>query len=78
MKLQVLDFTIGTTHTISLGNFENIKVEASISVGVPVECTDEQFFMLRQEAQTKLKEILRETYLAQKRNRTETHRTEPT
>jgi hypothetical protein len=65
--LHLIDFSIGVTHTISTGMFENIKVEARITCGVRRGTTDEQFKVLLAEAERKLKEIIIETYNAQKR-----------
>ena len=66
-KLVVKEFTIGCHHTISTGPYENIKVEAHITCGSKVGATDEEFKETLAMAQTKLKEILRETYASQKR-----------
>lgn len=67
VPLVVKDFTIGAGHTISTGPYENIKVEASITCGSKIGCTDEEFRETLMSAQQKLKEILRETYLSQRR-----------
>lgn len=66
-KLVMKEFTIGVHHVISTGPFENIKVEAHITCGSKVGATDEEFKETLKLAQAKLKEILRDTYLSQKR-----------
>lgn len=61
-KLELMDFKIGTHHTISTGPYENIKVEASITCAVRRGTTDEQFKEILKQGEDKLTEILRETY----------------
>jgi hypothetical protein len=58
---------IGAAHTISTGNFENIKVNATITVDTTVCQTDGEVDVMRAAAQTMLRELLRETYIAQRR-----------
>lgn len=65
-QLELMQFTIGTHHTISTGPYENIKVEGSITCGVRRGTTDDQFKEILQLAETRLKDILRETYRSQK------------
>ena len=68
-KVLVREIKIGTTHTISFPNYENIKVEASLTFGVPVGCTDEEFTTYMQDAQARLRKIIQQTYIAQKRQK---------
>jgi hypothetical protein len=67
--LSIREFQIGTAHTISTGNYENIKVEAHIKFGLKVGYTEEELRECIKEAQARLKEILRETYVSQKRQK---------
>jgi hypothetical protein len=69
----ITEFNISTTHTISTGNFESIKVGASVTYNV-AECQgdEREIEAIRRGAQVMLKEILRETYAAQKRQKQET------
>lgn len=67
-QLHLMEFKIGVTHTISTGvPYENIKVEAQITCGFKRGGTDEEFKETLKLAETKLKEIVIETYNAQKR-----------
>ena len=68
-RIAVREIRIGTTHTISMPNYENIKVEASITFGVPIGCSDEELKVYVQDAQARLKMLLRETYVTQKRQK---------
>lgn len=66
VKLTIREFTVGAAHTIATAPYENLKVSAELACSVPEDCTEEQWFLLRQEAQGRLKELLRETYSNQK------------
>ena len=66
-RLYVREFGIGVTHLISTGNYQNIKIEASIKFGVPVGCSDEEMRAYQLEAQTRLEELARETYAFQRK-----------
>lgn len=65
--IYVREIKIGTSHTIATAPYENLKVSAEIAFGVPVGCTDDELKMYVRDAQVKLKEIIVETYKAQKR-----------
>jgi thiamine biosynthesis protein ThiC len=58
---------IGAAHTISTGNYENIKVNATITVDTTICKTDAEVDVMRAAAQVMLRELLRETYTAQRR-----------
>lgn len=73
IELALMEFSIGVTHTISTGvPYENIKVEARITCGVRRGTTNEQFKEVLGQAETKLKEIVVETYNSQKRPKRQT------
>jgi hypothetical protein len=56
----VKEFTVGTAHTINLGNYESLRVEASITI--TGEDTEEALDL----AQIKLRKLLEDTYRAQR------------
>lgn len=62
--LTVVEFSIGAGHTVNLGNYNNIKVEAGLKITVK-EGAD--FAALRTQAQEVLRNMLEETYKAQRR-----------
>lgn len=66
-KIYIREVKIAAGHTISTAPFENLKLEASLTFGVPVGCTDEELHAYVLDAQGRLKRILRETYIHQKR-----------
>lgn len=57
-------FTIGCSHTVNLGNFQSIRIEASLTVEVP---EGDDFEVLKDKAQVELRRILEDTYKAQRR-----------
>jgi len=58
--MQISQFTIGSSRTINLGNFESIRVEASITTDLnPGEHWSEHTAA----AQDALRKLLEETYL---------------
>lgn len=58
----ISQFTIGTSRTINLGNFESLRIEASITVTVP---EDNSFSSMKAPAQEQLRLLMEETYRAQ-------------
>lgn len=60
-------FRIGVSKTVNLGNFNSIRVEASIEVEIPE--TDDRVVtqVTKQNAQAELRTLLAETYRAQKK-----------
>lgn len=66
-KIYIREVKIVTSHTIATAPYENIKVGAELTFGVPVGCTDEELQTYVKEAQGKLKAIIVETYRQQKR-----------
>jgi hypothetical protein len=68
---QVREFTVGAGHTIATGQFENIRLYAEIKATIKVGYTEEEFKEALNEVETKLRMILKETFIAQKLKRTE-------
>jgi hypothetical protein len=62
----ITQFSVGCTRTINLGNFESLRVEASITVDCP---EDGDFPQMKIAAQTQLRLLLEETYRAQHEDR---------
>jgi len=60
----ITEFRIGVAHTMNLGNYESMRIEASVTYSVE-EGEDTSF--LKTHAQQELKNLCRETYLAQRR-----------
>ena len=59
---QLRELRVGTARTINLGNFENLRVEASLTVTVD---DGDDIAAVRAKAQQQLREVMEETYLAQ-------------
>ena len=57
----ITQFTIGTSRTINLGNFESLRIEASITVDVG----DVSYAKAASGAQSDLRQLLEDTYRAQ-------------
>lgn len=60
----LIEFSVGCSKTINLGNYQSIKVEASVTLEVH-EGAD--MHELREKAQKELHDLLEETYRAQKK-----------
>lgn len=65
--LGIIEFVVGCSRTINLGNYESLKVEASVTVEVH-EGSD--WAQLRANAQKELRRLLEDTYIAQHRTKT--------
>lgn len=61
----IKQFSIGCSKTINLGNFQSIKVEASVVVEVPEDETLEGYTGMTAKAQAELGRLLAETYANQ-------------
>jgi hypothetical protein len=65
------EFTIGVSHTINLGHYESMRIEASVTLAATEDFQPDAFpeawAELKEKAQTELRSLLRETYLKQKR-----------
>ena len=62
----ITQFTIGVSRTVNLGNFESLRVEASVRVDCP---EDGDFSQMKLAAQQQLRLLLEETYRAQHEDR---------
>ena len=60
----IREFTIHVGHVLNRGNFESLRIEASLTVAVP---EGDSFDILQDKAQTELRRLLEETYKAQKK-----------
>ena len=58
----ITQFTILVSHTLNRGNFESMRIEASLTVSV-IEGDD--YEILKDKAQSELRKLLEETYRAQ-------------
>ena len=58
----ITQFSIGCSRTINLGNFESLRIEASVTVDCP---EDGDFPQMKIGAQTQLRQLLEDTYKAQ-------------
>ena len=58
----VTEFSLGCSKTINLGNYQNIRIEASVTVSVDA---NESLAKASDEAQQELRRLLEETYSAQ-------------
>lgn len=59
----ITQFTVGTSRTINLGNFESLRIEASVTIVVG----DDDYEQTVKQAQAELRLLLEETYRAQAR-----------
>ena len=60
--LELIEFSVGCSRTINLGNYKSIKVEASVTMEIHEETDLEE---LKTRAQTELRQLLEDTYRAQ-------------
>lgn len=58
----IIEFSVGCSRTINLGNYSSIKVEATVTVEVHEGC---DWGELKEKAQKELRALLEETYRAQ-------------
>ena len=56
--MKIEQFVIGVSRTINLGNFESLRVEASITVNPETDSLE----LAKAQAQTQLRQLLEETY----------------
>jgi hypothetical protein len=70
----IKEFTIGASHTINLGNYESLKIEASITVTPNEgEITEQE----KTEAQSDLRALLVATYNDQRRKDNDEYASSP-
>lgn len=67
--MQIKQFSIGCSRTINLGNFESLRVEATLVVEVPENETEDGYRKMTENAQTELRKLLEDTYKSQHRDR---------
>lgn len=58
----ISQFTIGTSRTINLGNFESLRIEASVTFDVD---PGDHWSAHKPEAEKALRELMEDTYKAQ-------------
>ena len=63
----ITEFRIGCSKTINLGNFQNIRVEAAVTVAVDSldHSTDARWVRAHEGAQEELRRLLEQTYKTQ-------------
>jgi len=66
--MMIRQLTIGAAHTINLGNYSSMRIEASITIDLP---EGDDFELAKERAQTELRSLLEETLDRQKRDRGE-------
>jgi hypothetical protein len=62
----ITQFSIGCSRTVNLGNFESLRVEATLTIDCP---EDGDFPQMKIGAQMALRQLLEETYRAQHEDR---------
>jgi hypothetical protein len=60
--MTVKEFTVGFGRTINLGNFNSLRIDASVTMEV---VSLEEYEALKVEAQKELRELLEQTFKAQ-------------
>ena len=60
--MRVTEFSIGCSKTINLGNFQSLRIEASVTVSVDAE---DDLATATSNAQEELRRLLEQTYQAQ-------------
>ena len=60
----IKSFSIAAAHTLSLGNYQSFRIEASLTIEVP---EGDDYEVLRDKAQTELRRLLEDTYRSQRR-----------
>ena len=61
--MMITQFTVGASHTINLGNYESIRVEANIVFSIQ---EGDDYVKARTEAQATLRTLLEDTYRCQR------------
>lgn len=67
--MQIKQFSIGCSRTINLGNFESLRVEATLVVEVPEDEDEDGYRRMTENAQLELRRLLEDTYKSQHRDR---------
>jgi hypothetical protein len=63
--MTITQFTIGCSRTINLGNFQSLRIEASVTI----EVDGDNYARDTIQAQEELRRLLEDTYRAQSRKR---------
>ena len=64
----ITEFRISCSKTINLGQYNSIRVEATLTVAVP---ENDDLTVIKQKAQEELRNLLEETYKAQRKGNDE-------
>jgi len=59
------ELRIGFARTINLGNYESMRIEASVTADVPSECSNDEYAAMKASMQTELRQLLEQTYREQ-------------
>lgn len=70
----IKEFSVGCSRTINLGNFESLRVEASVTVAID---ENKDLHALKGAAQVELRTLLEDTYRAQYGKRMDRMKREP-
>ena len=71
----ITQFTVSFSRTVNLGNFESARTEASVTVSVPEDRTEQSLCEMKKMAQVELRKLLEETYRNQYVDRRKTTQT---
>jgi hypothetical protein len=69
--MRIAQFSVATSRTINLGNFESLRIEGSVVVDLS---ENDNIVMARGEAQKQLRQLLEDTYRHQYEERQERKR----
>ena len=69
----ITQFVVGCSKTINLGNFQSIRIEASVTVAVPEDETEDGYQQMTANAQAELGRLLEETYRSQMKRGAKDH-----
>jgi len=61
----ITEFRIAAAHTLNLGDFNSMRIEASLTISVP---DGDDYEVLKDKAQSELRRLLEETFKAQRRS----------
>lgn len=62
---RVTEFSVGASRTLNLGNYESLRIEASVTVSMDAQ---DSLAAASEAAQKELRKLLEQTYLAQYRH----------
>ena len=64
----IREFVIGVSKTINLGNYQSIRVEASVTMAVDPQESEAGLVVVKELAQQELRQLLEQTYRAQRKS----------